>query len=677
MKKLLAVVFVICMAFVPLSVAVFAETAPIMAEIELTSTFGQGSVVLPIKITSISSADLTVKSVSVLAGGSFGAATETPAGLALPAGGSVTVNVQTTYSGVKTVLHLQIVVNNGTTDLSYTTSMNVSQAVETPVTSSAADGDPQVFLYSYDGSNLQPGRLGVVEIKLQNGSNFVADSLRIKVEATGDAQTYFTPTNSPWETVGALYAFGTCTVRPSIIVNAGTPSGYYQLTCTILAARTNGTPISFTDTLTVFVAEGTAHQAPYIESVTCDPQVVGVDNKAKITVTVTNPDAYELAGMTVAFQPDQSTSGFSLYENYQPVSIGKMAAGAKSTASFSFYVDSSVGNGVYPLAFALSYRSEGYAERTAAVVKANVEIKRSSGSQTTSGVGTPRVIVSGHSINVDKIVSGNTFTLSFTLKNTSDYTDVKNIKAVVSSGATSVGGAIFVVAEGSNSFYIPSIAMGKTQTLTLRLVAGQDVEPGIYPINISLDYESAAGTPYSDSASLSFPVTQLQRLEYSGLTLDGSTATLGNPVYLYFQFINKGKATIYNLSIGVEGEFSLDGGSTYIGNLTAGQSNYFDNTIYPNAAGNQSGAVVFKYENAAGEPQELRYDFTVNVMDNAVVEPGIDDPFVPADNPTTTGLPVWAIIAICVGGAAVVAVAVILIVRKARKNKESADNEED
>ena len=188
-------------------------------------------------------------------------------------------------------------------------------------------------------------------------------------------------------------------------------------------------------------------------------------------------------------------------------------------------------------------------------------------------------------------------------------------------------------------------------------------------------------TIVQSTKDIAFAVNQEQRLDIQGMNLptDGQS---GMPLPLSFQYINKGKSTIYNFSVAIEGDFTLDGGDTYIGNLSAGYNDYFDGSLIPNGEGELKGAVVLKYEDSQGQEKEERTEFTANIMpmDMGVFEPGIDSgmmPGMPGMPEAKAGFPLWGWIVIGVvvlGGAGT---GVFLFLKKRKANKKAAVNDEE
>ena len=222
-------------------------------------------------------------------------------------------------------------------------------------------------------------------------------------------------------------------------------------------------------------------------------------------------------------------------------------------------------------------------------------------------------------------------------------------------------------------------------------MASQDVEPGVYAVSLTIDYEGGTGGPWNAKEEISFPVSQQQRLDIQGF-IPPTDGALGSPIPIQFQYINKGKATIYNFSVSVEGNFTMDGGDTYIGNLTAGFNDYFDSSLIATAEGTQKGAIVLKYEDSQGNEKTEKKEFTVNVMPmdqmtgmiggaDGMIDPETGLPLDPATGkPMKQGGGILPIILWSAGGVIVIGggLAGFFIIRKKRKaKKELVEDEED
>ena len=86
------------------------------------------------------------------------------------------------------------------------------------------------------------------------------------------------------------------------------------------------------------------------------------------------------------------------------------------------------------------------------------------------------------------------------------------------------------------------------------------------------------------------------------------------------EFFNTGKVTLYNMMVKLDGDFQTENASYYVGNFATGSSEYFEGMVIPSQPGELKGAVLFTYEDSTGQMQELRKEFTLNVMEMPPME---------------------------------------------------------
>jgi len=665
---MLAWIFALVMAFSLFAATVGAAEAPLSFSVGSQNVFTPGYATVPILVMNNGNKEVKITNIEVLSGCDFEPVNVVVPNAKIAANSPQVVSINAFYKGTGGLLSIRVtsIIDSVTYINNTTVSIN-----GTAVPSSSDGSAPLLNVTAVSANGLMGGRTSNITLSIANAGTGAAHSVSVQLAGTGDAAQYFTMASGQGSTT-LINPVSLGSVIIPLAISADIPGGNYVLGYTITANSDDGTPSTFEGTITVAVKARDLAALPYVKSIGIQKADENNPNRYLMTVVVANPGEYDISKMNVTFG-SQPTSGFSLYENFTPVSLGAISSGKEAQAVFSVYIDSSVSAGNYPLTFGLNYRSTDMTTDSKLDSTAYLELDRGAGSSSS----TPRIIISKYNTSTDTITSGNEFKLSFTLKNTAKTTEVRNIKVVLSSGSVSSGGAVFVVAEGSNSFYIDSIAAESEATKSIQLVANQDAEPGIYPIMLSIEYEDESGRTFSTTEELSFAVSQEQRLETVGFNLMQS-AMEGDMIPVSFQYINKGKATIYNLTIAVEGDFTLSSGDTYVGNMNAGQNDYFDDYMMAMGTGTMTGAIVLKYESSNGTPQELRQEFTVEVMPMEVTDP--TDPGFPVDpvgpiEPVQNGLAWWVWTLIGFGAVAVVTVIIVVSVKKAKKAK--AANEED
>lgn len=471
--------------------------------------------------------------------------------------------------------------------------------------------DPKVYISSVVNTIFKAGDIIALPMNL-NVKEAIAYNVRMRMTGPEGKETNFGfYTSTGWQELGDIST--ETAKKPFVQVAPSTPDGTYTVKVEFTYTR-EATTFTATDSIIISV-HGRSDSVLRLNSAKFTSAEIGTENKSKLNVAVSNPSPQTFNNVSISLNAEGS-KGFSLYENFVPIALGNVEAGKAKTATFSVYVDSATVTGNYPLTFDLTY-TDGSGSVITSKEVIPVQVNRSADADGKGNV--PRIIVSKYSTNVEQIKAGQEFTLDFALQNTSAKTTVKNIKVVLSSSTTTSTGTekgsgdVFFAAAGSNSFYIPSIAPGASVNNEIKLMSKQDVEPGVYAVHLKIDYEDEKGTtiPSADE-QISFSVVQEQRLEVQSMNIptDGMT---GSAIPINFQYINKGKATIYNLSVTVEGDFTLEGGSQYIGNLTAGYNDYFDNVVTPTKEGESKGTIVLTFEDLNGNEKQEKTEFTCNV----------------------------------------------------------------
>lgn len=292
----------------------------------------------------------------------------------------------------------------------------------------------------------------------------------------------------------------------------------------------------------------------------------------------------------------------------------------------------------------------------------------------------PKLVVDSYSFSEEKIYAGETFTLTFTVRNTSNEEDTKSILVTMTNNADT---GKLTPAEGSNTLYIDKLAKGESKTMTMSIATAPDTEAKAYEIKLDFEYEGTKTRPATlakGESSASIPVTVMQkiRLKIDDPTVDGE-AMEGESVPVYFSLYNMGRSPIYNCMVTVEGYgLSLED-SFFQGTVAAGNSMRADLSIITATPGQIDGEIVISYEDSLEEKMEERLPLSLYVTEaynpdanGDMDDPGfIDQPTIGGmDDPSSSGTPVWIWIALGVVVAAAIVVAIILLKKKRAKTLE-------
>ncbi len=397
-----------------------------------------------------------------------------------------------------------------------------------------------------------------------------------------------------------------------------------------------------------------------------------------LTVTVQNTGSSAMKELTMTLD-GMSTGGVTLKSGMDVQTLAELLPGQTSTFTYHLHADETVSTGTAILTATAACGEETSVAKVFVPCTGKPENNGGNGDDG-PGSSKPQVIIESYTYGDGEtsVTGGSTFTLSMTLRNTSATTAIQNIKMVVSAAADEQTGGVFTPASSSNSFYIASVGAGQTFTESIDLIAKADASPKSYGINVELSYDAIVDKKMESLTStetITIPVTQPDRFEVDDVQIDGSPY-VGDSIWCSVSYVNKGKSTIYNLSISVEGTgFTTGDTNTYVGNVEAGSGDSFEPTLTASEAGTVSGTITFTYEDSSGNQSTVQKTFETVAQEMNWGGDDIDQPVEPVD--TNTGLPLWGKIAIAAGCAAAAVVIIVVVVKIRKKKKKPASPYDD
>ena len=405
------------------------------------------------------------------------------------------------------------------------------------------------------------------------------------------------------------------------------------------------------------------------------------------------------------------------YQSYE-ASIPELNAGDSGSVKFNFTQRDDAGDKTYRLTFAVTAENESgekvyddkvtYSVNTSAKPESQKEDSKSDnsgqsaggsndggnidayaggvdngdavysggGGGEASGNGSvPRVIVTGFTTNPADVKAGSDFTLTLHLKNTSKSSRVGNmlfeLEAPTEGSDEQTTAPAFLPSSGSNSIYLDGIAANGTADISIDLNAKADLVQKPYSINVSMKYEDANASQIEASSSISIPVKQDARFEFSEFEITPESIAIGEEANVSCNLYNLGRIKVYNAKAIFEGE-DIKKNETFLGNLEPGSSTSIDVMLEGIQATQGDGQVkmTLSYEDEAGtvSTTEQTFNFTVTeATDDAIVDE------MPEEN-TTGRLPIIPIIIVILIIAGIVAAVVI---KKKKKSQKLAEEEEE
>ena len=343
--------------------------------------------------------------------------------------------------------------------------------------------------------------------------------------------------------------------------------------------------------------------------------------EVRLPLTCTNGYVYDLK-VTPVLSNDIEKFPFDIdlvdYTLSYPGSIGR---GQVVEFLYHLRLSKKATVGVKQVDFNVTYRNEDGDLKTGTVslfVNVRKGLSPTSDKDTTTSV--PKLIIESYKLSSDKIYAGETFDLEFTIKNTSDSTNLQNVQIhIKDAGETAT---IVPASGGSNTLYISKIGKGQSSSQKVSLQTAPDATAKAYTLNVDFSYESAStNAAHTANETIAVPILQKIRLKCDEPTVYDEISYLESSTSMSIRMYNMGRSSIYNCIVDVEGDGLKLEESYFGGTLSAGSTLAADISVIPSAAGDIQGTIVISYEDVYGEPGEERLPFTLHVEDpNAGME---------------------------------------------------------
>ncbi len=507
--------------------------------------------------------------------------------------------------------------------------------------------------------------------KVKAGDSFEAD---IVVKNVGDQYAKdVTITNSSkdapiyWETAVDTYTIKRLStsmkkeINLKLRVKETADVGIYALPFDITYVNSNGTSYSNKQTVYFEVVNELSKPMIIVRNITNSPEVVTADSENKLAFEIYNEG--DLLARRVKLTLDgTSKDGFMVKDSINTRYFETLKGKTSDRVEFDLLVSENIKKGTNELNVQLDYYdqdNEHYTE-TKTIYINNVE-----GTEGVTGKGTPKIIISDYKVTPGEVIAGNKFSLNFTFKNTHLSKKITNMKVVVNSTD-----GTFIIDNSSNAFYVQNLEPQGEISKTISFRTKQDTLSGAYPITVSFEYEDADGNAYSPNETINVPIT-----EKSNLSIDNISGPYelyqGNSGYVSFEYYNKGKAAISNLSVTVEGDYSGKSETNYIGNVDPGKGSYSEVEVVADVAGEANGNLVFSFEDSSGNVITTKRAFSGFVYEDMPVTDFVDQPVFEPDfvEPESNGMPWWQLTLIGAGCFVVTLIIVRLITIKVMMKK--------
>lgn len=230
----------------------------------------------------------------------------------------------------------------------------------------------------------------------------------------------------------------------------------------------------------------------------------------------------------------------------------------------------------------------------------------------------------------------------------------------------------FLPTSGSNSIYMEGIPASGTADISISLNAKADLVQKPYEIALSMKYEDSDAAQIEAGASLSIPVKQNVRFEFSEFEITPESVEAGSEANVSCNLYNLGRIKLYNVKAIFEGS-DIKKEEVFLGNLEPGSSTAIDAMLEGTKASEGEGKVkmTLSYEDEAGTASTAEESFHLMVIEASETDGMFMDGGMMEE--PQAGLPV---IPIAVLAAVVIIIVAAVIIKKKRKARRLLEEEE-
>lgn len=233
------------------------------------------------------------------------------------------------------------------------------------------------------------------------------------------------------------------------------------------------------------------------------------------------------------------------------------------------------------------------------------------GSSSDEEVAAPKLVITGYETKPEKIKSGETFTLTIHVKNTSKKTSVCNGKFLIGNEA-----GTFLPTSGSSAVFVESIPAGETGDLVIEMKTSPDLAQKNYILVVKGDFDDGHGNNFTSSDNLSVPVYQDVDMTVTEVSMSPEILGVNDNGSLMFALNNKTNVDVYNVRVNVKDD-AATAEECFVGNLAGSGMTYVTLNLTGVKDNTEVGTVnvVITYEDDEGTEGTIEKKVTCSISE--------------------------------------------------------------
>lgn len=228
----------------------------------------------------------------------------------------------------------------------------------------------------------------------------------------------------------------------------------------------------------------------------------------------------------------------------------------------------------------------------------------------------------------------------------------------------------FLPTSGSNSIYLDGIQAGGTADISIQLNAKADLVQKPYGINLSMKYEDSSASQVEGEASISIPIKQEARFEFSEFEVTPEMIEVGEEGNVTCSLYNLGRIKLYNVKAVFEGK-GIKKEEVFVGNVEPGGSASIDAMLEGTDVNADTDKIkmTLSYEDESGNVKTAEQEFQLMVTEAMEDSGGMV--MMPDEQEKS-----FPVIPLVIAALVLLAIVVTVVVRKKKKKQILSAEEE-
>lgn len=295
-----------------------------------------------------------------------------------------------------------------------------------------------------------------------------------------------------------------------------------------------------------------------------------------------------------------------------------LAANKNKQYSVTLAATDAATTGNHPIQILLEYEYQGKEFSMSQYSSVNILNEEDEDDKTS-----PKVILSECSASPQVVQAGQDVTIDFTFLNTHPTKTVYNLTATLDFNtnssddeSTSSATNLFNTVSSSNTLFTSSLTPGASNSQNIVIGTSTSATAASYDVYVDLSYQDEDGNVITSRETIPITISQDITIDIAQIDLD--SLTVGRSSSMTATIYNTSKSAITNVMMYLESDalgsgFTVTDNKSYLSSFSMGATEYYAPTLTGVSDGTYDVNLVIEYEDCLGEPQTLRYPFTIEV----------------------------------------------------------------